>query len=214
MIGRKSLKINIAYLLSTRLAFNLASANYQSKNISVKQNFDRNSDKAPGKNFKINDQIKAKEVRLINENGEMIGVTEISKAFSMAVEAGLDLVEVSPAAEPPVCKIANFGKMKYEMQKKAAEAKKKQKVVETKEIKLSINIGKGDYDIKMKHTIKFIEKGDKVKISIKIKGREMSHLELAEKMMASVTEDVSAVAKFESNPRLEGRQMAGILIKK
>ena len=180
----------------------------------MKQNFDRNSDKTPGKNFKINDQIKAKEVRLINENGEMIGVTEMSKALAMAVEAGLDLVEVSPGAEPPVCKIANFGKMKYEMQKKAAEAKKKQKVVETKEIKLSINIGKGDYDIKMKQTIKFIEKGDKVKISIKIKGREMSHLELAEKMMANVTEDVSAVAKFESNPRLEGRQMAGILVKK
>ncbi len=180
----------------------------------MKHQLDRNSDKTPGKNFKINDQIKVKEVRLINENGEMVGVTEISQAIKMAVEAGLDLVEVSPNAEPPVCKIANFGKMKYEMQKKAAEAKKKQKVVETKEIKLSINIGKGDYDIKIKHAIKFIEKGDKVKISIKLKGREMTHLELADKMMASVAEDVSSIAKFESNPRMEGRQMAGTLIKK
>jgi len=180
----------------------------------VKQKPDKNFDKTPGKNFKINDRISAKEVRLINESGEMVGVVKISKALSMAVESGLDLVEVSPAAEPPVCKIANFGKMKYEIQKKAAEAKKRQKVIETKEIKLSINIGKGDYDIKIKHTIKFIEKGDKVKISIKIKGREMSHLELAEKMMANITEDVAAVAKFESNPRLEGRQMNGILIKK
>ncbi len=180
----------------------------------MRQNFDRNFNKTPGKNFKINDQIKAKEVRLINENGDMIGVTEISQAIRMAIEVGLDLVEVSPNAEPPVCKIANFGKMKYEMQKKAADAKKKQKVVETKEVKLSINIGKGDYDIKIKQTIKFIEKGDKVKVSIKLKGREMSHSELAEKMMINVTEDVSEIAKFESNPRMEGRQMVGILVKK
>ncbi len=180
----------------------------------MKQHFDRNFDKTPSKNFRINDQIKVKEVRLINENGEMVGVTEISKALAMAVEAGLDLVEVSPNAEPPVCKIANFGKMKYEMQKKAADAKKKQKVVETKEVKLSINIGKGDYDIKMKQVIKFIEKGDKVKLSIKMKGREMSHLELADQMMANATADVSVVAKFESTPRMEGRQMVGILVKK
>lgn len=180
----------------------------------MKQHFDRNSDKNPGKNFKINNQINAKEVRLINENGEMVGVTPTAQAIAMAVEAGLDLVEVSPNAEPPVCKIANFGKMKYEMQKKAADAKKKQKVVETKEVKLSINIGKGDYDIKMKQVIKFIDKGDKVKLSIKMKGREMSHLELAEQMMASATVDVSSVAKFESLPRMEGRQMVGILVKK
>ncbi len=179
----------------------------------MKQHFDKNFNKTPGKNFKINDQIKVKEVRLINESGEMIGVTEISKALQMAFEAGLDLVEVSPNAEPPVCKIANFGKMKYEIQKKATEAKKKQKVVETKEIKLSINIGKGDYDIKVKHAIKFIEKGDKVKISIKLKGREMTHLELAEKMMINVAEDVALVSKFESRPRMEGRQMIGILVK-
>ncbi len=178
-------------------------------------NFNKTPDnKIAGKNFNINEQIKAKEVRLINENGEMLGVTQIADALRLAADAGFDLVEVSPNAEPPVCKIANFGKMKYEMQKKAAEAKKKQKVVETKEIKLSINIGKGDYDIKMKQTLKFIEKGDKVKISIKLKGREMSHIELAHKMMESVTEDVSALAKFESPPRMEGRQMAGILIKK
>ncbi len=167
-----------------------------------------------GKNFRINDQIKVNEVRLINENGEMTGITPIAQAMQMAVDAGLDLVEVSPNAEPPVCKITNFGKMKYEMQKKAADAKKKQKVVETKEVKLSINIGKGDYDVKIKQVIKFIEKGDKVKLSIKMKGREMSHLDLADKMMANVTEDVSSVAKFESTPRMEGRQMVGVLIKK
>ena len=167
-----------------------------------------------GKNFRINDQIKVKEVRLINENGEMIGVTEIEQAIKMSIDAGLDLVEVSPNAEPPVCKIANFGKMKYEIQKKAADAKKKQKVVETKEVKLSINIGKGDYEVKMKQVLKFIEKGDKVKISIKMKGREMVHLNLAEKMMVDVTNDISEFAKFEVIPRMEGKQMVAVAVKK
>ncbi|MCE3254858.1 MAG: translation initiation factor [Rickettsiaceae bacterium] len=174
--------------------------------ISVKQ--------VSGKGFRINDQIKVREVRLINENGDMVGVTEITQAIKMAIEAGLDLVEVSPNAEPPVCKIANFGKMKYEIQKKAADAKKKQKVVETKEVKLSINIGKGDYDVKIKQIIKFIEKGDKVKISIKIKGREMTHLDLAEKMMTDITNDISEFAKFEATPRMEGKQMVALAIKK
>ena len=167
-----------------------------------------------GKNFLINDQIRAKKVRLIDENGEMVGITGISQAIELAIRAGLDLVEVSPNAEPPVCKIANFGKMKYEIQKKATDARKKQKVVDTKEIKLSINIGKHDYDIKIKQVIKFIEQGDKVKLSIKIKGREMSHLDLAYQMMANVTEDISSVAKFEYSPKMEGKQMIGIVIKK
>jgi translation initiation factor IF-3 len=175
----------------------------------VKQTFSNS-----GKNFFINDQIKAKEVRLINEKGEMIGVTGISQAIKLALDAGLDLVEVSPNAEPPVCKIANFGKMKYEIQKKATDARKKQKVVDTKEIKLSINIGKSDYDIKIKQALKFIEKGDKVKLSIKMKGREMAHLDLAYKMMESVTSDIDIIAKFESNPRMEGKQMIGIIVKK
>lgn len=164
--------------------------------------------------FKINDQIKAKEVRVINEKNEMIGVVPTIQAIKLADDAGLDLVEVSPNVEPPVCKIANFGKMKYEMQKKAADAKKKQKVIETKEIKMSINIGKGDYDVKVKQIIKFIEKGDKVKVSIKMKGREISHLELAEKLMADITADIIEVSKFEMSPRMEGRQMVAVLVKK
>lgn len=167
-----------------------------------------------GKFFKINDQIKAKEVRVINENNEMVGVLPTAQAIKLAVDAGLDLVEVSPNVAPPVCKIANFGKMKYELQKKAADAKKKQKVVDTKEIKMSINIGKGDYDVKVKQMIKFIEKGDKVKVSVKMKGREISHLELAEQMMTNITNDMSEVAKFELSPRMEGKQMVAVLIKK
>ncbi|MFT6106301.1 MAG: translation initiation factor IF-3 [Rickettsiales bacterium] len=177
----------------------------------MKQKFNPNLNKIAGKSFRLNEKIQVKEVRLIDEKGEMIGVTAIDQAMKMAFDAGLDLVEVSPNAAPPVCKIANFGKMKYEMQKKAAEARKKQKIVETKEVKFSINIGKGDYNFKVKHVLKFIDNGDKVKISIRLKGREMSHLELADKMMLDITNDVIETAKFESRPRMEGRQMVGIL---
>ena len=164
--------------------------------------------------FKINEQIKAKEVRVIDSHGQMIGVMTVAEGIKKAQEVDLDLIEVSPNANPPVCKISNFGKMKYEIQKKAADAKKKQKVVELKEIKMTINIGKGDYDTKIRHTKEFIEKGNKVKISIKMKGREITHRDLAEKMMQDILNDTSIFAKPEVNPRLEGMQMVVILIKK
>ena len=164
--------------------------------------------------FKINEQIKAKEVRVIDGQGQMIGVMTVAEGIKRAQEVDLDLIEVSPNATPPVCKISNFGKMKYEIQKKAADAKKKQKVVELKEIKMTINIGKGDYDTKIRHTKEFIEKGNKVKISIKMKGREITHRDLAEKMMQDIVNDTSIFAKPEVNPRLEGMQMVVILIKK
>ena len=164
--------------------------------------------------FKINEQIKAKEVRVIDSQGQMIGVMTVAEGIKKAQEVDLDLIEVSPNASPPVCKISNFGKMKYEIQKKAADAKKKQKVVELKEIKMTINIGKGDYDTKIRHTKEFIEKGNKVKISIKMKGREITHRDLAEKMMQDIVNDTSIFAKPEVNPRLEGMQMVVILIKK
>jgi translation initiation factor IF-3 len=164
--------------------------------------------------FKINEQIKAKEVRVIDGQGQMIGVMTVAEGIKRAQEVDLDLIEVSPNATPPVCKISNFGKMKYEIQKKAADAKKKQKVVELKEIKMTINIGKGDYDTKIRHTKEFIEKGNKVKISIKMKGREITHRDLAEKMMQDIVNDTSIFAKPEVNPRLEGMQMVVVLIKK
>lgn len=164
--------------------------------------------------FKINDQIKAKEIRLIDHEGKMIGVSTVADGIRMAEEVGLDLIEVSPNAAPPVCKIANFGKMKYEIQKKAADAKKKQKVVEVKEIKMTINIGKGDYDTKIRHTKEFIEKSNKVKISIRMKGREITHRDLADKMMVDILRDTEEFAKPEFNPRLEGMQMIVILVKK
>ncbi len=166
------------------------------------------------KSFRVNSDITAAKVRVIAEDGSMIGVVELHKALDLAKKSGLDLVEVSPNVEPPVCKIANFGKMKYEIQKKASDSKKKQKVIDTKEIKLSLNIGKGDYDVKLKQVAKFIEKGDKVKISIKVKGREMAHLDLVEKMIVGVASDIAEFAKFESEPKMEGRQMIGIVVKK
>ncbi len=164
--------------------------------------------------FKINEQIKSKEIRLIDHEGKMFGVTTVVEGIRMAQEVNLDLIEVSPNANPPVCKISNFGKMKYELQKKAADAKKRQKVVEVKEIKMTINIGKGDYDTKIRHTKEFIEKGNKVKVSIRMKGREITHRDLAEKMMADILKDTEEFAKPEFNPRLEGMQMVATLVKK
>lgn len=163
--------------------------------------------------FKINEQIKSKEVRVIDHEGKMVGVVSVAEGIRLAQEVNLDLIEVSPNANPPVCKISNFGKMKYEIQKKAADAKKRQKVVEVKEIKMTINIGKGDYDTKIRHTKEFIEKGNKTKISIRMKGREITHRDLAEKMMIDILRDTEAFAKPEMNPRLEGMQMVVTLVK-
>lgn len=164
--------------------------------------------------FRINEQIKVKEVRVIDQNAKMIGILNLLDAIKMAKEVGLDLIEVSPNASPPVCKISNFGKMKYELQKKLADARKKQKVVEVKEIKMTINIGKGDYDTKIRHTKEFIEKGHKVKVSIRMKGREITHRDLADKMMVDILNDTQNFAKPELNPKLEGMQLVVILIKK
>lgn len=163
------------------------------------------------KKFRINNEIDVSKIRLVDENGQMVGILDTRKALDMATDAGLDLVEMSPNAKPPVCKIADYGKMRYELQKKAADSKKKQKHTELKEVKFSVNIGKGDYDFKVKHIIKFINHKDKVKVSLRIKGREITHLELAEKIMNDVISEVEDIAKIDQRPRLEGRQMVLIL---
>lgn len=178
------------------------------------RNNGQKSEQIAGKSYRINEQIRSAQVRVIDHNAEMLGVMSLEEGIKKAADAGLDLVEVSPNAEPPVCKITNFGKMRYELQKKAADARKKQKVVETKEIKMSINIGKNDFDVKMKHIAKFVEQGDKVKVSVRMKGREITHLDLAKTMMKDVLLQTEAFAKPESNPRLEGNQMIAILVKK
>jgi len=188
--------------------------NWQGNNKQSHSKAGQNSEQIGGKSFKINDQIKSAQVRVLNYDGEMLGVMSLAEGIAKAQEAGLDLVEVSPNAEPPVCKITNLGKMRYELQKKAADARKKQKVVETKEIKLSINIGKNDFDVKIKQVAKFIEQGDKVKVSIRMKGREITHLDLAKEMMENVLLQTESFAKPESKPKLEGMQMIAILAKK
>ena len=160
---------------------------------------------------RINDAIRAREIRLIDADGQNVGVVTRQDALDRAVAAGMDLVEISPDAEPPVCKILDFGKFKYQEQKKAAEARKKQKIVEIKEIKLRPNIDDHDYDVKMKAIRRFFEEGDKVKITLRFRGREMAHQSIGMDVLRRVRADVEAIAKVESEPRFEGRQMVMVL---
>lgn len=156
---------------------------------------------------RINNQIRVEKVRLIDADGEMIGVVSLREALSAAEEAGLDLVEISPNAEPPVCKVLDYGKFKYEEQKKANEARKKQKVIEVKELKLRPMIGDHDYEVKMRAARKFLEAGDKVKFTMRFRGRELSHQDLGLKILQQVKIDLLEISKVESEPRMEGRQM-------
>lgn len=156
---------------------------------------------------RVNNDIRARTVRLLDENGEMVGVVGLYEALRMADEAELDLVEVSPNAEPPVCKIIDAGKYKYELQKKANEARKKQKVIEIKEIKLRPVIGEHDYQIKMKQVREFLSEGDKVKFTLRFRGREMAHQEIGYQLMQKVQAEIAEIAKIEQHPKLEGKQM-------
>jgi translation initiation factor IF-3 len=153
-------------------------------------------------------------VRLVNEDGSMVGVTPTREALRLAEEAGLDLVEISPNADPPVCKILDFGKWKYQEEKKKNAARKKQKVIEVKEIKLRPGIDDHDFDIKMRSVVRFLEEGDKVKVTLRFRGREMVHQELGVKVLDRVKEEMDAKAKVEQFPRLEGRQMVMVLAPK
>ena len=162
----------------------------------------------------MNDQISSPQVRVIGENGEMVGVISIYDALRMAADAGLDLVEISPSADPPVCKILDLGKFKYESQKKKNEARKKQKVIEVKEIKMRPSIDDHDYDVKMRSIHRFLEEGDKVKVTMRFRGREMVHQELGMKVLDRVRTDLEARAKVEQFPRLEGRQMIMVMAPK
>ncbi|HAB76693.1 translation initiation factor IF-3 [Planktomarina temperata] len=156
---------------------------------------------------RINERIRGSELRLIDENGENIGVVTPERALIMAEDAGLDLVEISPNANPPVCKIMDFGKFKYESQKKEAEARKKQKIIEIKEVKFRPNTDKHDYEVKMRNVFKFLENGDKVKITLRFKGREMAHQELGRDLLLRVAEDTKEIGRVENMPKMEGRQM-------
>jgi len=158
-----------------------------------------------------NREIRVPRIQLIDAEGHNHGTVPTDQALRMAEEAGLDLVEIAPNSEPPVCKILDLGKLKYANQKKAAEARKKQKIVEIKEIKMRPNIDTHDYEVKMKAMNRFFDEGDKVKVTLKFRGREMAHQELGMKLLQQVKEDTQTIAKVEAEPKLEGRQMMMVL---
>jgi translation initiation factor IF-3 len=160
---------------------------------------------------RVNDDIAVLRVRLVDERGNMVGIVERNEALSMASEVGLDLVEIAPNADPPVCKILDFGKYKYEEQKKKNEARKKQKIIEVKEIKLRPSIDDHDYDVKMRSMVKFIGEGDKVKVTMRFRGRELAHQELGMDVLVRVRDDLDEIAKVEQMPRMEGRQMTMVV---
>ncbi|CUA90428.1 bacterial translation initiation factor 3 (bIF-3) [Chelatococcus sambhunathii] len=152
-----------------------------------------------------------REVQLIDENGQNRGIVSFFDALRIAEEVGLDLVEIAPNATPPVCKLLDYGRYKFLEQKKAAEARKRQKTVEVKEIKLRPGIDTHDYEVKMKAMRRFFEEGDKVKVTLRFRGREMAHQDLGYKLLVRVKEEMSEIAKVESEPQLEGRQMIMVM---
>ena len=160
---------------------------------------------------RVNDEIAVMRVRLVDERGNMVGIVGRNDALSMASDVGLDLVEIAPNADPPVCKILDFGKYKYEEQKKKNEARKKQKIIEVKEIKLRPSIDDHDYDVKMRSMVKFIEEGDKVKVTMRFRGRELAHQELGLDVLVRVRDYLDEIAKVEQMPRLEARQMTMVV---
>ncbi len=156
---------------------------------------------------RVNRGIRSDSIRLIDEKGNMIGVVAIAEGIRMAEAAGLDLVEISPNAQPPVCKVLDYGKYKYEAQKKAHEARRKQKVIQIKEIKLRPTIGEHDLDIKMKHVLEFLADGDKVRITLRFRGREMDHTDLGMQVLNRVQETLKDHCKIEQMPKMEGKQI-------
>lgn len=163
---------------------------------------------------RVNEQIGVPEVRLIDENGENIGVVSRDDALTRAGDAGLDLVEISPGATPPVCKILDYGRFKYEDQKKKSEARKRQKTIDVKEIKMRPNIDQHDYEVKMRSIQRFLADGDKVKVTLRFRGREMAHQEFGVRLLERIKGDLEPYSIVESFPRLEGRQMVMLLAPK
>ncbi len=159
----------------------------------------------------INESIRDREVRLIDSNGDQLGIVSSKRAFELAAERKLDLVKIAPKAKPPVCKIMDFGKYKYEQAKREKEAKKKQKIVIVKEVRLSLNIEENDVNTKANRAIKFLEKGDKVKVSLRFKGRELGHTHLGLDVMKKFFAIVSEAGSMETKPKMEGRSMIMIL---
>ncbi|WP_068615573.1 MULTISPECIES: translation initiation factor IF-3 [Paenibacillus] len=162
----------------------------------------------------INDEIRAKEVRLVGAEGEQIGIKPIREALQMAIDLNLDLVNVAPTAKPPVCRIMDYGKFRYETQKKEKEARKNQKIVDIKEVWFRANIEEHDYQTKLRNVIKFLKDGDKVKCSVRFRGREITHADIGKKILDRVKEEVTELSTVERLPKLEGRSMIMILAPK
>lgn len=160
---------------------------------------------------RTNQEIRVPEVQLIDHEGENRGIVSLDEAMEIALDAGLDLVEIQPNAKPPVCKILDYGRFKYQAQKKAAETRKRQKTYEIKEIKMRPNIDTHDYQVKMKNMLRFFDDGDKVKVTLRFRGREMAHQDLGYKLLQKVKAETAEIAKCESEPKLEGRQMVMLL---
>ena len=159
----------------------------------------------------MNEDIEARSVRLVGADGSMLGVVEIDEALGAAEAAGLDLVEVSPNAEPPVCKVLDYGRFKYEAQKKKNEARKKQKTIEVKEIKMRPGIEQHDYDTKMRSVRRFLDEGDKVKVTLRFRGRELAHQEVGRAVLERVQSELGDAVKVEQFPKMEGRQMVMVM---
>ncbi len=162
----------------------------------------------------INEQIRDREVRLIGENGEQLGIMSAKDAMKLAREAELDLVKIAPTAKPPVCKIIDYGKYRYEMARKEKEARKKQKIIDIKEVRLSPNIDSNDLNTKVSAAKKFIEKGDRVKVTLRFRGREMAHMQSSKQILDVFAEKLADIAVVEKAPKLEGRSMTMFLTEK
>ncbi len=166
---------------------------------------------AQNKANRLNEEITVPEIRLIGEDGEQVGVVSIRTALQMAEEAGVDLVEIAPLAKPPVCRIMDYGKFKYQEAKKAHEAKLKQKQVQVKEVKLRPGTDENDYQIKLRNMTRFLEEGDKVKVTLRFRGREMAHQEFGMRQLERIKADLEALGQVEQMPKMEGRQMIMII---
>ncbi|MDR9856589.1 translation initiation factor IF-3 [Paenibacillus sp. VCA1] len=162
----------------------------------------------------INDEIRAKEVRLVGADGEQIGIKPIREALQMAADLNLDLVNVAPQAKPPVCRIMDYGKFRYEQQKKEKEARKNQKIVDIKEVWFRANIEEHDFQTKLRNVVKFLKDGDKVKCSVRFRGREITHANIGQKILERVKTEVAEISSVERQPKLEGRSMIMILAPK
>ena len=160
---------------------------------------------------RINGEVNAREVRLIGTDGEIIGIMSGREALKMAEEADTDLVEISPNATPPVCRLMDYGKFKYQEQKKAAEARAKQKIIQVKEVKFRPATDEGDYQVKLRNLKRFLDEGDKAKVTLRFRGREMAHQELGMRVLERVRDDLTDMAVVEAMPKLEGRQMVMVL---